>query len=88
MGAPKGFYSAPSQMSFSSPCRMRLQPPPLRHQTLKRKSEMKCTRVIHEEIQTEGGASEIEQSSGKVEFKLEKGIECPHGNNLTWNNMK
>lgn len=65
VGAPGGYYSVPSQMSFSSPCRRTWQPSRLRHRTRKRMSKMKRTRVTHKENQTEGLAVQTGQVSGK-----------------------
>lgn len=63
MGVPGEFYSAPSQMCSSSPCRMRWRPRLLLHQTLRRKRKMKRIWVIHEDSRTEGYITG--QASGK-----------------------
>lgn len=71
MGAPGGFYSAPSQMSFSSPCRMRWQPRPPHLQTLKMR-----TFVIHPQT---GGCSTETEVPGKTSLVRGSRIKTSYG---------
>lgn len=75
MGAPGGFYSAPSQMSFSSPCRMRWQPRPPHLQTLRMR-----TFVIHH--QTGGCSTETGEVPGKTSLVRGSRIKTSYGDSV------